>query len=286
MRRLTIGWLYPRLMGTYGDRGNITALVNRARWRGIHVEVAQIELQSSARDIMGCDLLFMGGAQDREQKIAAVDLRLRKGPAIRAAVADGTPALFVCAAYQFMGHYYRPAEGPDLAGVGLFDIVTHHLGTHVPRCIGNLAMELSPEVGDWPVRTLVGFENHGGRTYLGQKAAPLGTVIAGYGNNGVDRTEGAVVNNALGCYLHGPLLPKNPHLADHLLRVALRQSHQDDSLPPLDDRLEWAAHEAALLRAGVRPAVPEVEVETPRRRLADIIPWPGRPRERERRKAV
>ncbi|MCW5850096.1 MAG: cobalamin biosynthesis protein CobQ [Anaerolineae bacterium] len=286
MRRLTIGWLYPRLMGTYGDRGNITALLNRARWRGIGVEVVQIELASSARDLMGCDMLFMGGAQDREQKIAAVDLRLRKGPAIRAAVADGMPALFVCAAYQFMGHYYRPAEGPDLAGVGLFDIVTHHLGVHVPRCIGNIAIELAPALTDWPIPTLVGFENHGGRTYLGPKATPLGAVIAGYGNNGVDRTEGAVVHNALGCYLHGPVLPKNPHLADHLLRLALRHSRQDESLAPLDDRLEWAAHEAALRRAGVRPPVVEAEPDTPRRRLADILPWPGRPKEREHRKAV
>lgn len=282
MRRLTIGWLYPRLMGTYGDRGNITTLMNRARWRGIQVEVKQIELASSEREIMGCHLLFMGGAQDREQKIAAVDLRLRKGPVLRAAVADGAPALFVCAAYQFMGHYYRPAEGPDLPGVGLFDLVTHHLGTHVPRCIGNIAIELSPTLTDWPMRTLVGFENHGGRTYLGPKSQPLGTILAGYGNNGVDRTEGAVVHNAFGCYMHGPVLPKNPHLADHLLRLALRYSKQEDSLAALDDRLEWAAHQAALRRAGVREQKPQSEVETPRRGLADIIPWPGR-RERVRK---
>lgn len=285
MRHLTIGWLYARLMGTYGDRGNIIALVNRGRWRGISVEVKQIELTSSARDIMSCNLLFMGGAQDREQKIAAVDLRLRKGPALRAAVADGVPGLFVCAAYQFMGHYYRPAEGPDLQGIGLFDIVTHHPGSHVPRCIGNMAIELSPELSTWPVKTLVGFENHGGRTYLGARAKPLGAVIAGYGNNGVDRTEGAVVNNAFGCYLHGPVLPKNPHLADHLLRLALRHSKQDETLAPLDDHLEWEAHTAALRRAGLEEQAPTREADPGARRgLADIIPWPGRSRAHEPRR--
>lgn len=287
MRRLTIGWLYPRLMGTYGDRGNITTLVNRARWRGIQVEVQQIELGTSERAISGCHLLFMGGAQDREQKIAAVDLRLRKGPALRAAVADGVPALFVCAAYQFMGHYYRPAEGPDLKGVGLFDLVTHHPGVHVPRCIGNIALELSPGLAAWEMPTLVGFENHGGRTYLGSKSSPLGSVLAGYGNNGVDRTEGAVVNNAYGCYLHGPVLPKNPHFADHLLRLALVHSAQEASLAPLDDELEWQAHAAALRRAGVREPQPAAEPEMePRRGLADILPWPGRAREHGRGKVA
>ncbi|MFN8498517.1 MAG: cobalamin biosynthesis protein CobQ [Anaerolineae bacterium] len=281
MRRLTVGWLYPRLMGTYGDRGNITTLVNRARWRGITVEVRQIELGTAEREIMGCDLIFMGGAQDREQKIAAADLRLRKGPVIRAAVADGTPGLFVCAAYQFMGHYYRPAEGPDLPGVGLFDIVTHHPGTQVPRCIGNIAIELAPSVADWPVRTLVGFENHGGRTYLGDKATPLGATLAGYGNNGVDHTEGAVFKNAYGCYLHGPVLPKNPHLADHLLRLALRHSRQEDGLAPLDDSLEWSAHEAALRRAGVR----DVAVPAEARRPTEVIPYPRRTQDEAQKRA-
>ncbi len=285
MRRLTIGWLYPRMMGTYGDRGNITTLLNRARWRGIQVAVEQIELTTAARALMNVDFLFMGGAQDREQKIAAQDLRYRKGPVIRAAVADGLPALFVCAAYQFMGRYYRPAEGPDLLGVGLFDLVTQHPGNRVPRCIGNIAIELAPNVADWPVKTLVGFENHGGRTYLGPKSKPLGTPLVGYGNNGVDHTEGAVVHNAYGCYLHGPVLPKNPHFADHLLRLALRYSGQDDTLAELDDRLEWAAHYAALRRAGVPDTAQPVPDDAPRK-LADVIPLPRRAAAPEKRRAA
>lgn len=262
---LTIGWLYPDLMSTYGDRGNIICLQKRCQWRGIEVEVKELSIENNVSSLDDCDLLFMGGAQDRQQKIAAEDLRKNKGPIIKKMIENGIPGLFVCAAYQFLGHYYRPAEGEDIEGLHLFDLYTQHFGKDKPRCIGNIVIEIKNEnrkmkndnsqlkINNRTMKQfnnyLVGFENHGGRTYLGKNVEPLGKVVVGYGNNGEDKTEGCIYKNAIGSYLHGPILPKNPHLADYLIKLALSKKYGDEvKLGKLDDGLEWQAHRAILAR--------------------------------------
>lgn len=238
---LVLGYLYPQEMNLYGDQGNILCLQRRCQWRGIPLEVELLE-PGDPLNPHRYDLLFLGGAQDKEQRAVARDLVEGKGPALRQAVEAGSVVLAVCGGYQLLGRYYRPAEGPELPGLGIFDVWTEHPGPKAPRCIGNVVVQ-------WQGTTLVGFENHGGRTYLGPAAQPLGRVVVGKGNNGQDGTEGALYKNAHGTYLHGSLLPKNPHLADHLLRLALRRKYREDTLPPLDDDLEERAHRAALLRA-------------------------------------
>lgn len=233
---LRVAVLYPTLMNLYGDRGNIATLRERCRARGIEFALTAVHLGDSL-DPRAHDLLLMGGGQDREQQRCAADLRERKAGALHEMVADGRVLLAVCGGYQLFGHYYRGADGEELQGIGIFDAYTVHPGPDVPRCIGNLAIS-------WEGDTLVGFENHGGRTYLGT-TAPLGRVVAGSGNNGEDGFEGARVNNALGSYLH-PILPKNPRFADHLIEVALAHRYGEASLEPLDDRLEDDAHSVAL----------------------------------------
>lgn len=252
--KLIIGWLYPDLMSTYGDRGNIICLKKRCQWRGIEIEVKELSIENKVSDLQKCDLLFMGGAQDRQQKIASEDLRENKGPIIKKMIEDGAPSLFVCAAYQFLGHYYRPAEGEDIPGLGIFDLYTIHPGKTKPRCIGNIVIEMSNVLprADQMSSMLVGFENHGGRTYLGKNVQALGKVVVGYGNNGEDKTEGCIYKNAIGSYLHGPILPKNPHLADYLIKLALFKKYGDEiKLREIDDTLEWQAHKAILSRLKV-----------------------------------
>jgi len=228
--KLIIGHLYPDSMNLYGDRGNVICLVRRCQWRGIEVEVKEVSP----------DILFMGGGQDRQQKMVAKDFEKGGGEEIKEFIEKGGVGLFICGAYQLMGKFYRPAEGPDLKGLGIFDIETYHFGKEKPRCVGNVAVE-------WEGKTVVGFENHGGRTYLGDEVRPLGTVLHGHGNNSEDGTEGAVYKNAFGTYLHGALLPKNPHFADYLIELALKNKYGSDiKLAPLDDTLEWQAHKAVL----------------------------------------
>ncbi|MBI4499475.1 MAG: glutamine amidotransferase [Chloroflexi bacterium] len=237
---LTIGHLYPDLMNIYGDRGNILCLVERCRRRGIRVTVVAIGL-GDPFDPRAYDLVFIGGSQDKEQRWVAQDLVERKGPALRDAVEDGLVVLAVCGGYQLFGHAYRPSEGLDLPGLGIFDITTVHPGPQAPRCIGNI-------VARWEGGLLVGFENHGGRTYLGPQGAPLARVVAGFGNNAEDGTEGARYQHAFGTYLHGSLLPKNPEFADFLIGLALERKYGPVSLPPLPDTLEHLAHDAAVRR--------------------------------------
>ena len=239
--KLIIGHLYPDLMNLYADRGNIICLQQRARWRGIEVEVVPLGLGDRI-DVGAIDLFFIGGGQDKEQRMAAEDLARIKGGAIREAIEDGAVALAICGGFQLFGHYYRPAEGPELPGIGVFDAITIHKGPSAPRCIGNIVVE-------WEGGMLVGFENHGGRTYLGPGCRPLGRVIMGHGNNSEDGTEGAIYRHAYGTYLHGALLPKNPHFADHLLHLALARRYGQVELAPLDDGLEMLAHRAAIKRA-------------------------------------
>jgi len=238
MTTLRIAYLYPTVMNLYGDTGNIRCLQDRCQRRGIEVVVSEIGL-GEPLDPEGFDLMFVGGGQDREQVKVAEDLAGPKGDALRQAVEAGAVALAVCGGYQLLGRFYRPAVGEDLPGLGIFDLWTVHPGPAATRCIGNLAVR-------WGSGTLVGFENHGGRTHLGPGVRALGSVIHGHGNNAEDGTEGAVYRNAYGTYLHGPLLPKNPHFADHLIGLALARAGQTAPLAPLDDELEWRAHRAAL----------------------------------------
>jgi lipid II isoglutaminyl synthase (glutamine-hydrolysing) len=238
---LRIAHLYADLLNIYGDRGNTIVLQRRAQWRGIAVSVQSIGL---GRELawQDFDLIFVGGGQDRQQTLVATDLRQTKAAALSAARDDGRVILAVCGGYQLLGHSYRGADGVELPGLGLFDLHTVHPGGAVPRCIGDVVVRC-----DWDEqrRTLVGFENHGGRTYLGPRCAPLGSVVAGFGNNGRDGGEGARTYNAFGTYLHGSLLPKNPWFADHLIATALRRRYgAATSLSRLDDSLEAAAHEA------------------------------------------
>src|SRR6266581_2885853 len=213
---LTLGHLYPEQLNLYGDRGNIMTLWRRCQQRGIEMRVVGLGIGDAlAPDEY--DILFIGGGQDKEQAPVAQDLYEMKGIGLWAAIEDDMPVLAVCGGYQLLAHYYRPAEGPDMRGLGVFDAWTIHKGSHVARCIGNVAIT-------WNGMTLVGFENHGGRTYLGS-SKPLGKVLKGNGNNSEDHTEGAIYRNTFGTYLHGSLLPKNPHFADYLISLAIQRKY-------------------------------------------------------------
>lgn len=247
-------------MNIYGDRGNVIVLRQRCAWRGIDVEVHHADV-GERLDSQRCDLVFVGGGQDSEQRAIASDLVRVKGEGLRAALREGAALLAVCGGYQLLGHYYRDAGGDELRGLGLFDLWTQAPPSGAPRCIGNVAVRWVPGVwevgpsGTWeqqpagPPRTLVGFENHGGRTYLGS-TPPLGRVLKGFGNNGEDGYEGATQGKAFGTYLHGSLLPRNPWFADFLLQLALERRYGKVELAPLDDAPEAAAHAAALRLAG------------------------------------
>jgi len=239
--------LYPRLLSVAGDRGNLLALVRRCAWRGIGCSVTEADM-GVVPDFTQSDLILVHGGQDREMTAAAVDLAAKGGP-LREAIEADVVVLAVCAGYQLLGRYYAPADGPPIPGLGVLDAVTDGGET---RFIGHAAVEC--DLGSAGPRQLSGFENHSGRTYLGSGAKPLGRVLAGAGNNGEDRTEGACYREVYATYLHGPLLPKNPWLADHLLWRALTHRYQDfGPLAPLTDRVEAQAHAAALRLAG-RPA--------------------------------
>lgn len=236
-KNIKIAWLYPDLMSTYGDRGNVIVLQKRCLWRGIGAEIVPITLETLHSKLEVCDIVFMGGAQDRQQKLAGDDFLTHKAPIVKDMLERGVPALFVCAAYQFMGHYYKPYQGENIPGAGIFDLYTVHPGDQAKRLIGNtVGTILNPT--ELAGTTIVGFENHGGRTHLGSKLKPLAKVIKGYGNNGKDGYEGAVYNHAIGCYFHGPFLPKNPAVADWLIGKAV------GNLKLLDDALELRANKA------------------------------------------
>jgi len=231
--------LYPDLMNIYADRGNIAVLRARCEWRGIGFELAASGL-GEPLDQDAHDLFYIGGGQDRDQVAVARDMVATKRDAVHRAVDRGAALLAVCGGYQLLGTSYALGD-EELPGVGLVDLRT--VREDGPRLIGNCAIEADLGGGS---RIVAGFENHGGRTHLGPGVEPLGRVLRGHGNNGVDGTEGARVANAFGTYLHGPLLPKNAWLADHLIELAL-----GIELAPLDDRLEDAAHQSARRAAGV-----------------------------------
>ena len=244
--KLTIHHLYSDMMNLYGDRGNVISIKKRCEWRDIGVEVVDVGLGERVKPT-GFDIFLFGGGQDREQALLAEDLSGSKGADLRAIVEDGGVVLGVCGGYQLMGHHYETPEGEKLPGVGIFDLHTEPGGPDEARLIGNVLVRVSPPEGGAP-REVVGFENHGGRTYLGD-TKPLGKVVAGYGNNGADGTEGARRLNAYGTYLHGSLLPKNPWLTDQLILNAVRRLREDFELEPLDDTTEKAAFESAMAKA-------------------------------------
>ncbi len=249
---LNLGYFYPELLNLYGDQGNIFCLKKRCEWRDISVTVNDYPLGAALPDRSAKsypDLIFMGGGPDKSQLAVAANLS-RIGHWLSDFVDLGGVGLFICGAYQLLGQYYQDADGGRLDGLGLFDLYTRHFGKDKKRCIGNVVVETDflrdPTLNIRGKNTLVGFENHGGRTYLGPTAKPLGLVRHGFGNNGTDKTEGVIYKNAFGTYLHGPLLPKNPHFADHLISLALKRKYGEDiPLKPLDDKLEWQAHAAA-----------------------------------------
>ncbi len=236
---LKIGHLYPTLMSVAADRGNLFSLAKRCQWRGIAVEVEQIYVKQTP-DFTKYDLILFHGGADREMELASRDIQA-KAPSLREAAAANTVILSICAGYQLLGHHYKPFQGPDLKGVGLLDLYTEGGGT---RYMTHMALECQfPETG---LKVMVGYENHSGRTYLGQNAQALGKVLVGWGNNGKDNQEGAIYKNVFGTYLHGPLLPKNPWFTDILIRRALERRYGEVELAPLDDATENTAHDVAL----------------------------------------
>ena len=240
MPALRVCSLYPELMNIYADRGNIAVLRARCEWRGLGFEHSSVSLGEPLDPDAG-DLYYMGGGQDRDQIAVAHDMAETKRDALHAVAGRGGVVLAVCGGYQLLGHSYELA-GQTLPGVGLVDLST--VREAGPRLIGNCAIEA--DLGGGP-RVIAGFENHGGRTYLGANEKPLGRVLAGHGNNGRDGFEGVRRDNVIGTYLHGPLLPKNIWLADRLIELAL-----DVELEALDDdQLEDAAHASARRAAGV-----------------------------------
>lgn len=248
---LRLAHLYPDVMNIYGDRGNVLALRYRCEARGIAFEVVDVNV-GDAFEPAEFDLVLMGGGQDREQRRIGEDLQAR-GPGLRAAIDGGLPALAVCGGFQMFGRRYIDNEGRELPGIGVFDMETRHSGANVARCIGDVV--LATEFGE-----VVGFENHGGRTYLAREQQPFGTVRRGFGNNAEDGGEGARRVNAIGTYLHGSLLPKNPALADALIEMALaRRYGANAKLPPLDDAAEQAAHAAAVAVAEQRSPAARAE---------------------------
>ena len=244
--KIRLGHLYPDYLNIYADRGNIAVLARRAGWRGHQLEVEAVgageELEPGRHD-----LLYIGGGQDREQALIAPDLAA-KGPALREAVARGAAVLAVCGGYQLLGRFYRDQSGAELPGAGVFPL---HTEAGSGRMIGDVLLEC--ELAPGKPQTLAGFENHAGRTYLDEDARPLGRVVAGFGNDGRSGYEGCRVERAIGTYLHGPLLPRNPWLADWLLTQALsHRTGERPALEPLADELEAEAHAVSAERARER----------------------------------
>jgi CobQ-like glutamine amidotransferase family enzyme len=242
-RELRVVTLYPEVMDVYADRGNVIALTARCRARGIGCSVTAVGIGEALP--AEADLVLIGGGQDSEQRRIAPDLAA-KGPQLREWADAGVAFLAVCGGFQLFGHGYRTGEGEELAGVGLFDVTTVAPPPGALRCIGDvLAVAEDAAIGE-----VVGFENHGGRTYLGPRARPFARVRRGFGNNGDDGTEGAVYRAAIGTYLHGSLLPKNPRVTDRLIADGLTHRYGSaEPLPALDDAYAERAHAAAAVVA-------------------------------------
>ncbi len=244
MTAINIYHLYPEHLNLYGDRGNVLALSRRAGWHGLNANIIPVQ-PGGQIDFTDCDILFMGGGQDYEQELIAGDLKGRRDDLLKA-VDDGMVILAICGSYQLLGQSYTTARGERIPGLEILDLYSE--AGH-KRMIGNVVINCSL----WdPPRTLVGFENHGGRTFLGPEVQPLGTVVKGHGNNGIDKTEGVIYKNIIGTYLHGSLLPKNPWLTDYLIQKALDYRNQPAQLKTLDETIEERAHQAAIRLAKSR----------------------------------
>jgi len=247
MSRVRVCHLYPKELNIYADRGNIAVLKRRLEWRGHQIEVHECGLGEPLP--LDADFYYLGGGQDRDQLLVAADLATAKGDHLRSVVADGAVMLAVCGGYQLAGHGYTGVDGVRMPGIGILDADTVAGST---RLIGDVAIDIDIEGRQL---TVVGFENHAGRTHVGSGSVSLGTVRYGHGNNDSDHTEGARTGRAIGTYLHGPLLPKNPAFADLLLEWALAHATGITcELAPLDDEIETRAHDAALARRGGRPS--------------------------------
>jgi lipid II isoglutaminyl synthase (glutamine-hydrolysing) len=245
--RIVVGHLFPDYLNIYADRGNMAVLERRAAWRGHELEVVALGADGDVRP-GAHDLYYVGGGQDREQELIAPALAALGVP-LREAVAAGAAVLAVCGGYQLLGRFYRDQSGDELPGAGLLPL---HTVAGERRMIGDVLLECELEQGER--RTLAGFENHAGRTYLDDGAEPLGRVLAGFGNDGESSFEGCRVGRVVGTYLHGPLLPRNPWLADWLLAQALahRTGEPPPHLEPLEDELEAQAHAVSCARARAR----------------------------------
>jgi lipid II isoglutaminyl synthase (glutamine-hydrolysing) len=245
--RIRVGHLYPEYLNIYADRGNIAVLERRAALRGHELDLESIGL-GDPLEPGAHDLLYIGGGQDREQLLIAPDLA-SKGAQLREAVAGGAPLLAVCGGYQLLGRGYRGRDGSFMPGAGLFG---HETVAGDTRMIGDVLLDCELEEGDR--RPLAGFENHAGRTLLDPEAQPLGRVVHGFGNDGASGLEGCRLGRAIGTYLHGPLLPRNPWLADWLLSQALAHATGGEplALDPLADELETVAFQVAADRARTR----------------------------------
>ncbi len=235
---ITLCHLYPELMDTYGDRGNIIALTQRAKWRGIEVSLQEVSLYEPLPD-EPVDIYFLGGGQDQAQGVIANDIKT-KADRLKNDIEAGVVALTICGGYQLFGRNYVDPTGRDIPGIGIFDIQTKGGPT---RRVNDLLIETNSII---PGVQLVGFENHSGLTFLDNPDQALGSVIKGTGNNGQDNTEGIVYKNAIGTYLHGSLLPKNPRLTDYLLETALKRKYPDFVLEKLDNALEEQAFREAV----------------------------------------
>jgi len=244
--KLVIYHLYPDLLDLYGDRGNILALSARCRWRDIEVEIRKVSLGQEI-NLSQADILFLGGGSDREQNILVQDLSSRARE-LQNAIEDGLVVLAICGGYQLLGKYYQTPEGIKIPGLEILDLYTM---AGRKRLIGNVIAQL-PANAQLPtnedLQTIVGFENHSGKTYLGPNLKPLAKILKGWGNNGEDGLEGVRYKNVWGTYLHGPFLPKNPQIADQIIQAALKRKGFDQELRPLDDSLEKAAHRAVIHR--------------------------------------
>lgn len=234
--KITIGHLYPDLLNLYGDRGNIQCMKKRCEWRGIEAEVREFQLMDHI-DFSGIDILLLGGGSDREQMIVCQKLKALQKE-FRDYVEDNGVLIAVCGGFQLLGHYYDTEDG-RIEGLSLVDLYTEQ-GS--PRLISNIVIE--NELFPYPI---VGFENHSGRTYI-QENQPFGKVSYGFGNNNKDKQEGVMYKNVIGTYLHGPLLPKNPHVCDLLLSRALEKKYGDGKLEPLDDSQELEANQYIVKR--------------------------------------
>ena len=232
---LKICHLYPDLLNLYADRGNLVVLARRCKLRGIEVSVKDAPLGAEL-SLIDCDILLIGGGQDADLARLLDEIHRSRGAEVKAAIEDGIVALAVGGGYQLLGHSHKPLGGEEMDFIGALDY--HSVGIE-ERLLGDYLFQWDePEVSV----EIVGFENHSAKTYLGSGVRPFGKVLVGHGNNGEDGTEGARYRNVFGSYAHGPLLPKNPQLADWLIRLALERKYGSADLQPLDDTREIEAH--------------------------------------------